>query len=65
MKSLRRWIATEGSMGEPPAWYSLIQAARYLGVPPWDLATKPIWWMNVALSAQSAENTKNTKRKVE
>jgi hypothetical protein len=39
-----------------PEWYSLIRAARYLGVPPWDLAMKPIWWMHVALAAEAAES---------
>lgn len=63
MKALRRWIATEGAMGAVPQWYLLVRAARYLKVPPWDLATKPVWWMNVALAAEQAENTK-TKKKV-
>jgi len=63
MKALRRFLATEGAMGEAPVWYSLIQAARYLGVPPWDLARKPVWWMRVALAAQSAENAAGKKSK--
>lgn len=37
-------------------WFSLIQAARYLGVPPWDLAEKPVVWMRWALAAQGVEN---------
>jgi hypothetical protein len=46
-------------------WYSLIKAARYLGVPPWDLARKPVWWMQIALAAESAENAaQHQKRKV-
>ncbi len=63
MKGLRRYLATDGLMGEVPAWYSLIVAARYLGVPPWELARKPVWWMNVALAAQSAENSASKSKK--
>jgi hypothetical protein len=50
-------------MGEVPSWYLLLQAARYLRVPPWDLAKKPVWWMRIALAAQSAENTKTKTKK--
>lgn len=64
MKALRRYLATDGAMGEVPVWYSLLSAARYLGVPPWELARKPVWWMNIALAAQSAENTKSKAKKV-
>lgn len=38
-----------------PEWYPLLQAARYLRVPPWDLADRPQWWTNIALAAQDAE----------
>jgi len=48
-------LTTEGRIGEAPLWYVLIKAARYLKVPPWELAEKPAWWVNVALEAQSAE----------
>jgi len=41
--------------GEPPDWYLLIRAARYLGVPPWELATMPAWWMQAALASENAE----------
>lgn len=61
MKALRRYLATDGAMGEVPDWYRLLVAARYLGVPPWDLAQKPLWWMNIALAAQSAENAARKK----
>lgn len=43
-------------MGEVPDWYLLLQAARYLRVPPWDLAAKPMWWIQIALAAQGAES---------
>ena len=42
-------------MGEVPQWYRVIRAAKYLGVPPWDLAAKPLWWLEIALAAESAE----------
>lgn len=42
-------------MGECPSWYRVIKAARYLGVDPWDLATKPLTWVLMAEEAQTAE----------
>lgn len=41
--------------GEMPDWYPLIVAARYLGVPPWELARVPRFWEEVALIARAAE----------
>lgn len=46
---------TAGQVGEPPEWYLLIRAARYLGVPPWELATRSTIWRDWALVAESAE----------
>lgn len=46
---------TKGAMGECPDWYELIQAARYLGVPPWDLAMQPVCWRNWASEAMRQE----------
>lgn len=46
---------TGGIFGSVPNWYRLVKAARYLGVAPWDLATKPVWWLEVALASQDAE----------
>lgn len=40
---------------EFPLWYTLIVAARYLGVPPWELEDQPMVWLNRALTAQSLE----------
>lgn len=51
-------------MGEAPSWWHLIQAARYLRVAPWDLARQPVWWMRIALAAQSAE-AREQKRAIE
>lgn len=62
MKSLRRFLVTEGRIGEVPLWYTLIQAARYLKVAPWDLAEKPAWWVHTALAAQAAEGEAQKQR---
>lgn len=48
-------MATEGEIGEAPEWWALIQASRYLKVPPWELARQPVWWMRIALAAMDAE----------
>lgn len=42
-------------MGELPAWYRAIKAARYLGVPPWELAAQPLGWLAMAEAAQGAD----------
>lgn len=42
-------------MGECPDWYSLIKAAKYLGVPPWELSAQPVAWQRFAESAMNAE----------
>lgn len=42
-------------MGECPSWYRLLKAAKYLGVPPWELAKQPHTWVNMAEAAQDAE----------
>ena len=42
-------------MGVVPDWYPLIRAARYLGVPPWELAKQPSMWMTLALMSEKAE----------
>jgi hypothetical protein len=39
-----------------PDWYPLIRAARYLGVPPWEMAKQPYQWLEVAIIAEAAEN---------
>ncbi len=43
-------------MGALPDWYTLLRAARYLQVAPWELAARPMIWMDWALTAESAEN---------
>lgn len=42
-------------MGECPWWYTLIKAAKYLGVPPWVLAEQPVAWQRYAEAAMGAE----------
>jgi hypothetical protein len=41
-------------MGECPEWYPLFRAARYLGVPPWELAKQPIFFQNCAIEMEAA-----------
>jgi hypothetical protein len=43
-------------MGEVPDWYVIIKAAKYLGVPPWELMKQSIFWREKALIAMAAEN---------
>ena len=38
-----------------PNWYPLMQAARYLGVAPWELAEQSAVWVAWANIAHSAE----------
>lgn len=47
---------SEGVAGKVPAWYLLFQAAKYLGVAPWELQEQSIEWYLYALAAISAEN---------
>ena len=55
----------DGKMGSVPAWYTILRAAKYLGVPPWDLLDQPAIWLNWALAAENSENLaeKNRLRK--
>lgn len=43
-------------MGICPDWYELIQAAKYLGVAPWDLLKQSEFWKQKALTGLTAEN---------
>jgi hypothetical protein len=53
--NLRRYIAMGGKMGVCPDWYGVITAARYLGVPPWELIEQSIYWQDRAFVAMTAE----------
>jgi hypothetical protein len=50
-------MKTGGRLGEIPSWYSLLVAARYLRVPPWELARRPVWWREIALLADEVESS--------
>lgn len=39
-----------------PPTYTLIKAARWLGVAPWDLARAPTYWRHWTLLAIEADN---------
>lgn len=45
-----------------PPWYALIQNAKYLGVPPWELAAQPTFWQSVAQECQAAEHYADQER---
>jgi len=45
----------KGKMGACPDDYALVQAAKYLGVAPWELMEQSIWWMDRALMFMTAE----------
>ncbi len=49
-------------MGSCPEFYPLIKAARYLGVPAWELAAQPKVWMQWALVSEAAENEAEVER---
>lgn len=44
-------------MGEVPEWYELIEAARYLIVPPWELAEQSVVWVRWAIAAKYAHES--------
>lgn len=46
---------TGGKLGELPDHVALIQAARYLGVAPWDLMERPTVWVTWALQDERVD----------
>jgi len=44
-----------GQMGFCPDWYLVIQAAKYLGVAPWEMLEQSVWWRDRAFIAMTAE----------
>lgn len=46
---------TSGAVGEAPDVYWLLRAARFLRVPPWDLAERRSVWTDLALATERAE----------
>lgn len=55
MSQLKRWLTSEGQVGEVPYWYLVLRAARYLRVAPWELAEMPVYWLYLALESEAAE----------
>jgi len=53
---LRRYLLTDGQLGEIPEWYPYVRAARYLRVPLWDLLERPLVYTQIAMIAEGAEN---------
>jgi len=43
-------------------WFRVIRAARYLQVPPWELAQQPYGWLRMAEESQAAEAFAEEKR---
>jgi len=48
-------LETETETAWCPDYYSLIKAAKYLGVKPWELLDRSIWWQDVAIKCITAE----------
>ena len=44
-----------GVADEFPEWYVVVQAAKWLGVKPWDLLEQPVWWLHWGLAGRAAE----------
>lgn len=42
-------------MGSCPDYYATVRAARYYGIPPWDLIEQHPVWVEVALLCEGAE----------
>ena len=42
-------------MGACPEDYTLVKAAQYLGVAPWELMEQSIWWRERAIMFMNAE----------
>lgn len=57
-----RFLDTEGKSGYVPQMYMLFRAAKYVGVPPWELSEQSIYWMNHALQYEQIENEAERKR---
>lgn len=55
MKDLRRWLTTNGQVGEVPVWYRLLSAAKYLGIDPREMADVPWRYVRQAEAASAAE----------
>ena len=45
-----------GKMGTCPEWYAQMQIAKYLGIPVPEIANVPVWWVDKAIIAMTAEH---------
>jgi hypothetical protein len=45
----------DGKIGKPPDWYSKVQVAKYLGIPVPEIVNVPLWWIDRAHIAMTAE----------
>ena len=45
-----------------PATYALFRAAKYCGVPPWEMEQQSVYWINHALKYEAIENEATAKR---
>ena len=52
---MRRWLATDGKLGECPGDYALFKAAQYCNAKPWEMVEQSLWWTYKALDYMSAE----------
>lgn len=55
-QELERFLIENGNAGELPWYYPLIKAARFMGVPPWELAKQSIFWQDAALQVEAADS---------
>jgi hypothetical protein len=55
MLALANYLGTKGVFGKCPDDYALVQAAKYLGVAPWELMHQSAWWRIRALKFMNAE----------
>ena len=53
--AVRRYLLTDGAQGAMLDWYTTIRAARYLGVPPWELLQQPVFWQYKALESEGID----------
>jgi hypothetical protein len=52
----------DGKAGYVPATYALFRAAKYCGVPPWEMEQQSVYWINHALKYEAIENEATAKR---
>jgi hypothetical protein len=56
------FLVTDGKSGYIPNDYALFRAAKYCGVPPWEMAQQSLFWMNHALAYEGIEGEAQQKR---